>query len=228
MKEAEAAAMRDKQQVAQERKQLADEKRRLLEKQKECENMKANEANLVKQEAAKIMAAERNRLEAEYKNKKADIKILLYISLFYSVAVTLIVAIASQTLKNDFTAFLADLYGVIRSAGQIVRTGALWASKWAFTANMDITGYVLFAITGLVLLLALAFVLVGTVFYVLKPYFSDKLRDALTAIIALVTLIIMVFYADRLRSVGFNANVIWLAVSINIMYAWGRYLVTRN
>ena len=224
LKEAEAAVSKCKAETAREIKSLAVEHEETEKKRKEFEKLKAAYKILINEEAQKITAATRADLETEYRSKFAGIRNVLYGSIAYGSICTVLAATRAEAFKIDLEAFLYSMGSFVLWLVKIVLTAANSVADLPyFVSNglaADIIHWILFlavtAVGGGCALIVIGWVSIK----ILLPY--TEYADVYTAVFALTTLAIAVFWGDNIR-VGLHVNLILMALVANLAFVWARY-----
>jgi VIT1/CCC1 family predicted Fe2+/Mn2+ transporter len=223
-----------RQEYAKKERILTSQLRVAKQRETESSDLISNYQSKIKEEAARQTATFKSRLqkeydkrassaEASYQSKTTAIYSLTLGALLYGFLATLLTACLSERFAKDFLTFLS----AIGSAVSEIFTLAVEASAYTWTINEKIPYQFLNVIIA-GLLATIVFILITSILYGLIAYglfivgkfYREEFFDLPSLIVALVSMAMLVWFADDLSFITWNLILIWFLIH-------GIYLLIR-
>ena len=177
--------------------------------------MAASHKEKVAQEARRISEKARASAEKKYKAKKDAVYGITMGSLLYGFFATILTACNSPRFIKDFSAFLDVMWQLVIGPVQI----AVECCKTTWTVKDMIPYQVLDVIVamflvdlGFAVITGLIYGLIGFVIYHAAKFYHEEFWDFISVIVALVSMGILVWFADKLTWITWNLILVWLLI----------------
>lgn len=192
-------------------------------------DMVADYKSKVSEEAKRISEKARASAEKEYKAKRDAVYGFTMGSLLYGFFATILTACNSPRFIKDFSAFLDVMWQLV--AGPVLM--ALGPCELAWMVK-DMIPYTVLDVTAAVILVALVFTLItgliygliGFIVYQAAIFYYEAFWDLISGIVALVSMGILVWFADAMTWINWNLILVWLL--IHGAYVLIRMMVTNS
>ena len=188
--------------------------------------MESNYKDKVSEEAKRITEKTRAAVEQEYQTKAAKaenkckekcnaVYAVTLGSLLYGAFATLLTACNSDRFTEDTATFTSGVWKIL--------TGLFWmaleACKAAWSVKdripyqgLDILAAGMLVIIVFLLITGLTYGLTGYVVYEAAKFYYAEFWDLISVVVALVSMGILVWFADTLSFVSWNLILIWLLI----------------
>ena len=187
----------------------------------------ASVASNQRKQLQEAYATKNNKLQRKYKQLKAGYRGVVFVNLFYSIITTILTAIKTEVIGNDFKAFIKAICGAIQ-------TLFLWSiDAGTFVAKLGdmIPNMVVGNIVHWMLLVIVSVGIVGgagvLIFIVAKKYvkyFKEKQMDEISVYVGLLIFAFILFVADFIKSIV-SINLIVVAIVIFVGYTVVRGII---
>ena len=177
-------------------------------------------------EMQKEYDAKVEKIKQEYDSKKYAIYAVTIGAIIYGFVVTVLKLLSSERMRNDIFVIFKNIYTFFREA--VEANFYIISDAWSLTNHQDnragwITLAVFLIILVIVIQLAIAAVVSGAVLVFIFWAYSDGKFDFPMVITMLVSMILIVWVADRLTFVGWNLVVVWILFQVSMIMARGIY-----
>ena len=167
------------------------------------------------------------KLDDEYTNKTNTLYALTYGGTFYGFFTTLLTAINSPRFSADIVSALTFIvnfvYGVWENA--VVLGSAGWSLNAVIpypVVNVIVPG--LLAVLGFIAVFGFVFGLLSFGIYQIAKFYTEFFADGLSILVALVSLALLVWFADILSFITWNLIIIFIL--IHVVYIFLRMVMT--
>lgn len=169
------------------------------------------------------------KLESEYKSKTDRLYGLTFGGILYSFLATVFTAINSPRFSEDIFAvckFIGDFFSVLWENASVLAS-AVWSLNEKIPyAVIDFIVPGLLAILGFLAIFLGVLALVGFGLYKVGKFYADFFADSLSVLVALLSLAILVWFADYLSFITWNLIVVFII--IHAVYVFIRMLLTSS
>ena len=165
-------------------------------------------------------------IKDEYEKKKSAIYDVTIAAIIYGFVVTMLKLLSSVRMRNDIAVIFKIIYTFL---GEVVEANSIIiGDAWNLTNHQDNrAGWIALAVFLIILViviqLAIAAVVSGAVLVFIFWAYSDGKFDFPMVITMLVSMILIVWVADRLTFVGWNLVVVWILFQVSMIMARGIY-----
>ena len=224
----EAAAMVStiKREYALKEQELDNRIRQAARQERIARDMAADYKNKVAEEAKRVtaqarVAAEQEysrkaaKAENEYREKRNAVYGVIMGSLLYGFFATTLTACNSPRFIKDFSVFLDVMWQL--AAGPVLL--AVEACEMTWTVKdmipypvLDVIVAVILVVLIFALITGLIYGLTGFIFYKAAKIYHEEFWDLTSGIVALVTMGILVWFADMLSWITWNLILVWLLI----------------
>lgn len=196
--------------------------------------MEADYKNKVAEEAKRVTAKARAAAEQEYRGKAAKaeneyrekrdaVYAVTMGSLLYGFFATILTACNSDRFVKDFSDFASFVWQMI--SGPVLLAIEACTATWKVK---DMIPYQILNVIAAVILVVLVFALItgliygliGFVVYETAKFYHQEFWDLISGIVALVSMGILVWFADTLSWITWNLVLVWLLIH-------GTYILVR-
>ena len=165
-------------------------------------------------------------IKDEYEQKKSAIYGVTLAAIIYGFVVTVLKLLSSDRMRNDIAVIFNNVYTFFREV--VEANSEIIGDAWSLTNHQDnracwILLAVFLIILVIVIQLAIAAVVSGAVLVFIFWAYSDGKFDFPMVITMLVSMILIVWVADRLTFVGWNLVVVWILFQVSMIMARGIY-----
>ncbi len=224
--EAEATVSNVKREYAARTQELDQQIRQAAQQERAARDMESNYNDKVSEEAKRITEKSRAAAEQEYRTKAAKVEskyeaqrnavyAVTMGSLLYGVFATLLTACNSDRFTADTAAFASGVWEML--------TGPVWMAleackaAWGVKDRIPYQGFDILAAGGLtmivfLLITGLIYGLTGYVVYEAVKFYHAEFWDLVSGVVALVSMGILVWFADALSFVSWNLILVWLLI----------------
>lgn len=203
--------------------ELDSQIRQVSQREQIVRDMEASYKEKVAEEAYRISEKARAAAEEEYKVKRNAVYGVTMGSLLYGFFATILTACNSPRFIKDFMAFLDVLHQLISRLFMLAVEActAVWKVK-------DMIPYQILNVIAAVTLVAVVFALIigpitcliGFLIYRTAKFYYQKFWDLISAVVALVSMGILVWFADEMTWITWNLIVVWMVI-------YGGYVLVR-
>ncbi len=177
-------------------------------------------------EMQKEYDAKVEKIKQEYDSKKYAIYAVTIGAIIYGFVVTVLKLLSSERMRNDIFVIFKNIYTFFREA--VEANFYIISDAWSLTNHQDnragwITLAVFLIILVIVIQLAIAVAVSGAFLVFILWAYSDGKFDFPMVITMLVSMILIVWVADRLTFVGWNLVVVWILFQVSMIMARGIY-----
>ena len=195
--------------------ELDSQIRQAARQERIARDMAASHKEKVAEEAQRISEKARASAEKEYKTKRDAVYGVTMGSLLYGFFATILTACNSSRFIKDLSAFLDVMWQLVAGPVQL----AVEACETTWTVE-DMISYPVLDVTAAVILVVLVFAvitgliygLIGFVIYHTAKFYHEEFWDLLSGIVALVSMGILVWFADTLTWITWNLILVWLLI----------------
>lgn len=170
-------------------------------------------------------------LERKYRNMTAGYKGAVFFILFYSILATIITAWKTEAFVTDFISFFTRIFKGITTIKDWIWTMATFVAKLGDMIPYDTASLIAHWILVIVVAAGVTGGIGILVFLICKKYygyFRKKQADEISVFVALITLIIVVFLADQIKSI-ISINLFGILLLVFVIYSVVRGLIqTEN
>lgn len=166
-------------------------------------------------------------LERKYSNMTVGYKGVVFFILFYSILTTIITAWKTEVFAMDFMTFFSTIFKGMVTMKDWIWTIATFVAKLGDMIPYDTFSAVVHWILVIVVVAGVSVGLGILVLLICKKYygyFRKKQADEISVFVALITLIIVVFLADQIKSI-LSINLFGLMVLVFVLYTIIRRLL---
>lgn len=154
-------------------------------------------------------------IKDEYEKKKYAIYDVTIAAIIYGFVVTMLKLLSSERMRNDIAIIFKNIYTFFREV--IEANSDIISDAWSLTNHQDNRAtWIALAVFLIILLIAVQLaayaVVLGTVFVFIYWANDDEKFDFTMAIVMLVTMIVIVWFADKLKFISLNLIIIWLII----------------
>ena len=184
--------------------------------------MKNSQEDIVKNRAKELHEKQKEELEAQFNKIKKTYGVWFGMTIAYGIICTFFTAMRSERFLMDFK----DFFYKIGTAISLIVKNVLKMANWALDGCIDnipvpilcyIVGWLLWAVIFLGICGGICFLL-GKLIFKLCSLYSQKVATKPTAMIFLVCLAIVVFFAEPIRKVV-PINLVLLLILSQALYA---------
>lgn len=161
-----------------------------------------------------------DELERKYRNMTVGYKGVVFFTLFYNVIATIITAWKMEAFVTDFISFFYTIFKGITTTKDWIWTMATFVGQLGYMIPYDTFSSVVRWFLVIVVAAGVTGGLGVLVFLICKKYygyFRKKQADEISVFVALITLIIMVFTADQIKTI-LSINLFGLMLFIFTIY----------
>ena len=182
-------------------------------------------------EMQKEYDAKVEKIKQEYDSKKYAIYAVTIGAIIYGFVVTVLKLLSSERMRNDIFVIFKNIYTFFREA--VEANFYIISDAWSLTNHQDnragwITLAVFLIILVIVIQLAIAAVIAGVVLVFIFWAYSDGKFDFPMVITMLVSMILIVWVADKMAFVSLNLVLVWLLVQLLVIVGREIYENTFN
>ena len=175
-------------------------------------------------EMQKEYDAKVEKIKQEYDSKKYAIYAVTIGAIIYGFVVTVLKLLSSERMRNDLFVIFKNIYTFFREA--VEANFYIISDAWSLTNHQDnragwITLAVFLIILVIVIQLAIAAVVSGAVLVFIFWAYSDGKFDFPMVITMLVSMILIVWVADKMTFVSLNLVLVWLLVQFFVIVGRG-------
>lgn len=159
-------------------------------------------------------------LERKYRNMTAGYKGVVFFILFYSILATIIKAWKTEAFATDFISFFTTIFKLITTIKDWIWIMATFVAKLGDMISYDTFSAIVQWILVIVVVAGVSGGLGILVFLICKKYygyFRKKQADEISVFVALITLIIVVFLAEQIKSI-LSINLFGLMLLVFVIY----------
>lgn len=169
------------------------------------------------------------KLESEYKAKSDRLYGLTLGGILYSFLATIFTAINSPRFSEDILAvckFIGGFFSVLWENASVLASAAWSLNEKIPYAVIDVVVPGLLAILGFLAVFLGVLALVGFGLYKVGKFYADFFADSLSVLVALLSLAVLVWFADYLSFITWNLIVVFII--IHAVYVFFRMLLTSS
>lgn len=170
-----------------------------------------------------------HELEKDYSAKTNRLSAMIFCSISYGIIVTVFTASNSTRFSNDVSSMFNF---IINALIKLWDEAIVWvASAWSLKNNIPYS-IINVLIPGILAILAFLIVFVGVILliiltvFIIGSLYAKYFGDTLSAVVALVSLAIIIWFADSLAFISWNLIVVYIL--IQIIYVIARILLTPS
>ena len=170
-------------------------------------------------------------IKDEYEKKKSAIYDVTIAAIIYGFVVTMLKLLSSVRMRNDIAVIFKNVYTFFR---EVIDTNSdIISDTWSLTNHQDnragwITLAVFLIILVIVIQLAIAVAVSGAFLVFILWAHSDGKFDFPMVITMLVSMILIVWVADKMAFVSLNLVLVWLLVQLLVIVGREIYENTFN
>ena len=168
-------------------------------------------------------------LESEYKAKTDCLYGLTFGGILYSFLATIFTAVHSPRFLEDILAvcrFIGEFISVLWQNASVLALAG-WSLKEKIPYDViDVIVPGLLAILGFLAIFLGVLALIGFGLYKVGKFYADFFADSLSALVALLSLALLVWFADSLSFITWNLIVVFIV--IHAIYVFIRMLLTSS
>ena len=159
-------------------------------------------------------------IKDEYEKKKSAIYGVTLAAIIYGFVVTVLKLLSSDRMRNDIAVIFKNVYTFFR---EVIDTNSdIISDTWSLTNHQDNrAGWIILVVLIIVLVLAIQLAIAaavsGAVIVFIFWAYSDGKFDFPIVITMLVSMILIVWVADRLTFVGWNLVVVWILFQVSMI-----------
>ena len=177
-------------------------------------------------EMKKEYAIKAASIKDEYEQKKNAIYAVTLAAIIYGFVETLLKLLSSGRMRNDIAVIVKNIYTFFREV--VEANSGIISDAWSLTKHQDNrAGWIILVVLIIVLVLAIQLAIAaavsGAVIVFIFWAYSDGKFDFPMVITMLVSMILIVWVADRLTFVGWNLVVVWILFQVSMIMARGIY-----
>lgn len=170
-------------------------------------------------------------IKDEYEQKKSAIYGVTLAAIIYGFVVTVLKLLSSDRMRNDIAVIFNNVYTFFREV--VEANSEIIGDVWSLTNHQDnracwILLAVFLIILVIVIQLAIAAVVSGAVLVFIFWAYSDGKFDFPMVITMLVSMILIVWVADKMAFVSLNLVLVWLLVQLLVIVGREIYENTFN
>lgn len=177
--------------------------------------------------AKDLYESKRNKLDITYKTKVAGHNSLLLGFVLYSIMITMFQMLRSKIFMNDLNSCIRTMWAGILFVAWGIKKAAGYIAKWSDIISNDtiatIVHWITFGIVIAVILAVLGFVVVIAVVKI-KDAYKSYCWDKVTVIVTAVSLAILVWFGNLIRTV-LPVNTMIILLSVQMLYAPLRWYI---
>lgn len=169
------------------------------------------------------------KLESEYKGKTDRLYAMTFGGILYGFFVTILTAVNSPRFSDDIIAvcnFIGGFFSVLWENASVLASAAWSLHEKIPYAVIDVIVPGLLAILGFLAIFLGVLALVGFGLYKVGKFYADFFADSISVLVALVSLALLVWFADYLTFITWNLIVIFII--IHAVYVFFRMLLTSS
>lgn len=175
-------------------------------------------------EAGKRVQDTNEKLQKDYKAHLNTYNGLMLGGLGYSLLITVFTAIKSQAFVSDFTAFFGAIWGFAQGYLGFSLEASKFVSQVANNIPQEIVAFIVYWLLFLSFMGFFIGALLGAIGFVLVKIFGAlheaDVFDIMTLAVFLVSLAVMVFFADWIKTwLAFNLLLTWLMFLAIVLFA---------
>jgi len=183
--------------------------------------MKATElTEVAEQEMQKEYAIKVASIKDEYEQKKNAIYDVTIAAIIYGFVVTMLKLLSSVRMRNDIAAIFKNIYTFFREVVEV--NSDTISDAWNLTNHQDNrVGWIILAVALIILVIVIQLVIVAAVIGAVLVFIfwahSDGKFDFSMVIIMLVSMILIVWVADKMTFMSLNLVIVWLLVQFFVI-----------
>lgn len=159
-------------------------------------------------------------IKDEYEQKKSAIYGVTLAAIIYGFVVTVLKLLSSDRMRNDIAVIFKNVYTFFREV--VEANSEIIGDAWSLTNHQDNRAcWILLAVFLIILVIVIQLVIAAAVSSAVLVFifwaYSDGKFDFPMEITMLVSMILIVWVADRLTFVGINLVVLWLLVQFVVI-----------
>lgn len=169
------------------------------------------------------------KLESEYKGKTERLYAMTFGGILYGFFVTILTAVNSPRFSDDIIAvckFIGGFFSVLWENASVLASSAWSLHEKIPYAVIDVIVPGLLAILGFLAIFLGVLALVGFGLYKVGKFYADFFADSISVLVVLVSLALLVWFADYLTFITWNLIVIFII--IHVIYVFIRMLLTSS
>lgn len=161
-------------------------------------------------------------IKDEYEQKKSAIYDVTLAAIIYGFVVTLLKLLSSVRMRNDIAVIFKNIYTFFREV--VEANSDIISDAWSLTNHQDNrVGWIILAVVLIILViviqLAIAAAVSGAVLVFIFWAYSDGKFDFPMVITMLVSMILIVWMADKITFMSLNLVIIWLSMQFIVIVA---------
>lgn len=163
-------------------------------------------------------------IKDEYEKKKYAIYDVTIAAIIYGFVVTILRLLSSERMRNDIAVIFKNIYTFCREV--IEANSDIISDTWTLTNHQDNrAGWIILAVFIIILVIAIQLaiavaVLCAALVFIFWAH-SDGKFDFSMIITMLVSMILIVWFADILTFVGWNMIAIWFLIQVMLILGRG-------
>lgn len=169
------------------------------------------------------------KLESEYKSKTDRLYGLTFGGILYSFLATVFTGIKSPRFSEDILAvckFIGDFFSTLWENASVLASAAWSLNEKIPYAVIDVIVPGLLAILVFLSIFLGVLALIGFGIYKVGKIYADFFADSLSVLVALISLAVLVWFADNLSFITWNLIVVFII--IHAVYVSIRMLLTSS
>ena len=161
-------------------------------------------------------------IKDEYEKKKSAIYDVTIAAIIYGFVVTMLKLLSSVRMRGDISRCFRNMYLFITGMWDI--NMVMIENIWKMTSHQDkrIAWFALAVFLTIIVIglqVATAGTVIAGIYVFLRWAYNDYKFDFPMAIVMLVTMIMIVWFADKLRFISWNLIIVWIMVQLGVIMA---------
>ena len=159
-------------------------------------------------------------IKDEYEQKKSAIYGVTLAGIIYGFVVTVLKLLSSDRMRNDIAVIFKNVYTFFR---EVIDTNSdIISDTWSLTNHQDNrAGWILLAVLLIILVIVIQLVIAAAVSSAVLVFifwaYSDGKFDFPMVITMLVSMILIVWVADKITFMSLNLVIIWLSMQFIVI-----------
>lgn len=159
-------------------------------------------------------------IKDEYEQKKNAIYAVTLAAIIYGFVVTLLKILSSGRMRNDITVIFKHIYTFFREV--VEANSDIISDAWSLTNHQDNrAGWIMLAVFLVILVLAIQLAIAaavsGAVLVFIFWAYNDGKFDFPMVITMLVSMILIVWVADKLTFMSLNMVILWMSMQFVVI-----------
>ena len=161
-------------------------------------------------------------IKDEYEKKKSAIYDVTIAAIIYGFVVTMLKLLSSVRMRGDISRCFRNMYLFITGMWDI--NMVMIENIWKMTSHQDkrIAWFALAVFLTIIVIglqVAIAGAVIAGIYVFLRWAYNDYKFDFPMAIVMLVTMIMIVWFADKLRFISWNLIIVWIIIQFVVIMA---------